>query len=599
VRFDLLVTHGTVPPLPRRCRYLPQTLLKEPSMLSKSLHRVVLLSALTGAAALAAWAGREQLTSAARALTAAATATETQRPKRTRITTAQASRFLGQATFGPTEAEINALTSNTYDSWLNNQFGKARASHYQHVLWLKGQGIDVDDFTNRYAIESFWKQATTGQDQLRQRATWALSQIFVVGDVDNIRNSAYYDVLATNAFGNYRQLLEEVTLSPAMGLWLSHIGNMKEDPATGRLPDENYAREVMQLFSIGLWQLNPDGSRKLDGAGKPIPTYAQEDIRGMAKVLTGWSYANCDPIAEQWYCFDAARSGWYRDYADVTTRMQPLQAYHSPGEKRIVNGVVIPPGQSAQADLKAALDTLFNHPNVGPFIGRQLIQRLVKSNPSPAYIARITAVFNNNGSGVRGDLKAVIRAILLDSEARDLSLAQGQADGKLREPVHMLANYMRVFTTPPSGDRFDFNPWWMQEAFAQRPLSSPSVFNFYSPFYQPPGEMAQNNAYGPEFQILHEATEVDGYNFIEYWVQTEFDGVTGYTHNYAPFQAIAGNASTLVGKLDLLMTAQTLSPESRNAIVDAVNRVPASETEERVKMAIMLVLIAPDYKIQK
>ncbi len=568
-------------------------------MPSKSLHRFFFVSALLCATALAAWTQRAEITSSVRALAGAAPGSETQRPTRTRITSAQASRFLGQATFGPIEADINSLTKSSYDNWLNSQFSKPRSSHYQHVLWLKNQGIDVDDFSNRYAIESFWKQAITGPDQLRQRMTWALSQIFVVGDVDNIRNSAYYDALALHAFGNYRQLLEEVTLSPAMGLWLSHIGNMKEDPATGRLPDENYAREVMQLFSIGLWQLNPDGSRKLDGAGKPIPTYTQEDIRGMAKVLTGWSYAGCDPVLEEWYCFDSARSGWYRRYEDVTQRMQPLQAYHSPGEKRILNGVVIPPGQSAQADLKIALDTLFNHPNVGPFIGRQLIQRLVKSNPSPAYIARVATVFNNNGSGVRGDLKAVVRAILLDTEARDITLAQGPIDGKLREPVNMLANYLRVFTTPPSGQRYDLNPWWMHEAFAQRPLSSPSVFNFYSPFYQPPGEMTQNNAYGPEFQILHEATEVDGYNFMEYWVQNDFDGISGYTHNYGPFQAIAGNASTLVNKLDLLLTAQSLSPESRSAITDAVNRVPATDTEGRVKMAIMLFLVAPDYKIQK
>ncbi|MEO8160916.1 MAG: DUF1800 family protein, partial [Arenimonas sp.] len=189
------------------------------------------------------------------------------------LTPALASRFLGQATFGPTELEINALAASTYDTWLRSQFAMPATSHYSHVLWLKDQGVNIDDFSNQYAIESFWKQAVTGKDQLRQRVTWALSQIFVVGDVDNIRNSSYYDTLNADAFGNYRKLLEDVTLSPAMGYWLSHIGNLKEDPATGRLPDENYARESMQLFSIGLWMLNSDGSRVLDGAGKPIPTY--------------------------------------------------------------------------------------------------------------------------------------------------------------------------------------------------------------------------------------------------------------------------------------------------------------------------------------
>ncbi len=515
------------------------------------------------------------------------------------ITSASASRFLNQATFGPTEAEITALTASSYSKWINGQFALPRQSHYAHVLWLRDQGVEIEDFSNQYAIESFWKQAITGNDQLRQRVTWALSQIFVVGDVGNVRNAAFYDTLAADAFGNYRGLLEGVTLSPAMGYWLSHIGNLKEDPASGRLPDENYARESMQLFSIGLWMLNPDGSRILDGAGKPIPTYTQEDIRGMAKVLTGWSYAGCNPATEYWYCFDAARAGYYRNYDDITLPMQPLEAYHSKSEKRIVGGKVIPPNQTARADLKIALDTLFNHPNVGPFISRQLIQRLVKSNPSPQYIARVAAVFANNGLRVRGDMKAVIRAILLDSEARDIAQAQSTTAGKLREPVVMLAQYFRVFTTPPSGKRFDYYAWWMAEAFSQRPLSSPSVFNFYSPNYLPPGEMSQNSAYGPEFQILHEATQVDGYNFTEYWVQTQGDGVTGYRHNYAPFEALSGNPAALVDKLSLLLTASTLSTQSRSIIIDAVTRVPASRKTDRVKMALMLFEIAPDYKVQR
>ena len=564
-----------------------------------ALHRVALLSALL-VTVLAGCTATERGSSETAAIAdASRPRPPPPPPPGGKPTPEQASRFLSQASFGPTEAEITALTASTYDTWLNNQFAMPRSSHYSHVLWLKGQGIDVDDFTNQYAIESFWKQAITGPDQLRQRTTWALSQIFVVGDVDNIRNSAYYDMLAANAFGTYRQLLEGVTLSPAMGLWLSHIGNLKEDPATGRLPDENYAREVMQLFSIGLWQLNPDGTRVLDGAGRPIPTYTQEDIRGLAKVFTGWSYAGCNPATEYWYCFDAARAGYYMEYDDVTKPMTPLEAYHSKAEKRIVGGKLIPAGGTSRSDLKAALDTLASHPNVGPFIGRQLIQRLVKSNPSPQYVGRVAAVFNNNGKGVRGDMKAVLKAVLLDVEARDINLAQGQTDGKLREPVAMLAQYFRLFTIPPSASRFDYNPWWMQEAFAQRPLSSPSVFNFYSPFYSPPGEMTQNGAVGPEFQILHEATEVDGYNFMEYWVQTEFDGITGYRHNYAPFEALAGNATTLVDKFDLLLTYKTLSPQARTIIIDAVNQVPANERRERVKMALMLFEIAPDYKIQR
>lgn len=521
------------------------------------------------------------------------------KPVKSTISVGEASRFLNQATFGPTEAEATALTRSTYSNWINSQFTLSRASHYSHVLYLKSLGVNIDDFTNQHAVESFWKQAITGPDQLRQRVTWGLSQIFVVGDVSTIRNASYYDLLAANAFGNYRTLLEEVTLSPAMGYWLSHIGNRKEDLATGRLPDENYAREVMQLFSIGLWKLNPDGTRMLDGLGKPIPTYAQEDIRGMAKVLTGWTYAGCNPAIESWYCFDSARSGYYRTYADITTQMAPLEAYHSTAPKSIVNGVVIPSGGTARSDLKIALDTLFNHPNVGPFVGRQLIQRLVKSNPSPAYVGRVAAAFANNGSGVRGDMRAVIRAVLLDTEARDVTQTQTQTAGRLREPVQMLAQYFRVFTTPPSDGRFDFNVWWMESVFQQRPLSSPSVFNFYSPNFLPPGEMSQSVVYGPEFQILHEGTVVDSYNFIEYFVMNEVDGVTGYRHNYAALESLAGNPGALVDKLSLLLTGSRLSSASRTIIVNAVGRVPSTQPKDRVKMALMLFEIAPDYKVQK
>lgn len=535
----------------------------------------------------------------------------------------EASRFLMQTTFGPKESEIVALDGSSLDAWFTTQFALPRQSHYDYVWTLRTQGVDIDNFSNIYTIESFWKQAVTGQDQLRQRTTWALSQIFVVGEQDNVRNAAYYDLLAENAFGNYRTLLEKVTLSPAMGQWLSHIGNQKEDLATGRLPDENYAREVMQLFSIGLWQLNADGTRKLDGNNQPIPTYTQDDIRGMAKVLTGWSYANCNAAQESWYCIDSARSGYYRIYdnvhnpaptpldktlvyRDVTRQMTPIAAYHSTSEKKIVGGVTLPAGRTAEQDLKDGLDTLFNHPNVGPFIGRQLIQRLVKSNPTPAYVGRISAVFANNGQGVRGDMKAVIKAILLDPEARDIAQATTTTSGKLREPVLRLSHYLRAFTVPNGATpRYDINPWWMQEVFAQRPLTSASVFNFYSPGYSPPGEMATNNLVGPEFQIYHESTLVDSHNFIEYWLtndpSADPENLPSFKHNYSTYITLASNPTALVDKLSLIMTSNTLSPEARTTMITAVTNVPAgtNQARDRFRMAIMLFQISPDYLIQK
>ncbi len=539
----------------------------------------------------------------------------------------EASRFLMQATFGPKESEIIALDASSMDAWLTSQFAMPRQAHYDYVWDLRTQGVDVDNFSNIYTIESFWKQAITGQDQLRQRTTWALSQIFVVGDEDNVRNAAYYDLLAENAFGNYRTLLEKVTLSPSMGQWLSMIGNQKEDLATGRLPDENYAREVMQLFSIGLWKLNPDGSRILDTNNQPIPTYTQDDIRGMAKVFTGWSYANCNPVQESWYCIDSARNGYYRIfdntaahspaplpldktqvYRDVTKQMTAMAAYHSTSEKKIVGGVILPAGRTAEQDLKDALDTLFNHPNVGPFIGRQLIQRLVKSNPSPAYIGRIAAVFANNGQGVRGDLKAVITAILLDPEARDIAQATTATAGKLREPVLRLSHYLRAFTVPDGATpRYDINPWWMDEVFAQRPMSSRSVFNFYSPSYSPPGVMSANTPalVGPEFQIYHESTLVDSHNFIEYWLTNDPSADTtnppSFKHDYSAYIALASNPTALVDKLSLIMTSNTLSSQARTTMITAVTNVPAgtNQARDRFRMAIMLFEISPDYLIQK
>ena len=535
----------------------------------------------------------------------------------------EASRFLMQATFGPKESEIDALDASSMDAWLTSQFAMPRQSHYDYVWNLRTQGVNIDNFINVYAIESFWNQSITGQDQLRQRTTWALSQIFVVGGQDHVRNATYYDLLAENAFGNYRTLLETVTLSPSMGQWLSHIGNQKEDLATGRLPDENYAREVMQLFSIGLWELNADGTRRLNASNQPIPTYTQDDIRGMAKVLTGWSYANCNPAAESWYCIDGARNGNYRIYdnvqrpaplpldktqvyRDVTKQMTAMPAYHSTSEKKIVGGIILPAGRTAEQDLKDALDTLANHPNVGPFIGRQLIQRLVKSNPSPAYIGRISAVFANNGQGVRGDLKAVIKAILLDPEARDIAQATTITAGKLREPVLRLSHYLRAFTVPNGATpRYNINPWWMDEVFAQRPLSSRSVFNFYSPSYTPPGEMGANNLVGPEFQIYHESTLVDSHNFIEYWLTNDPSADTtkppSFQSNHSAYIALASNPTALVDKLNLIMTSNTLSPESRTSIITAVTNVPAgtNQARDRFRMAIMLFEISPDYLIQK
>lgn len=443
---------------------------------------------------------------------------------------------------------------------------------------------------------------------------FALSQIFVISfdsalseDVRGV--AAYYDMLGRNTFGNFRTLLEDVSLHPMMGIYLSHIQNQKEDPKTGRMPDENYAREIMQLFSIGLHQLNPDGTLVLSG-GKPVETYDNDDITGLAKVFTGWSYGGADKSDSRFY-----NSSSVRDPNHHVLPMQGYPKFHSISEKSFL-GVTIPAQTTAapEADLKIALDTIFKHPNVGPFIGKQLIQRLVTSNPSPAYVSRVSAAFANNGAGVRGDMKAVIRAVLLDPEARDANgaLAQTATYGKIREPVLRLANWLRAFEAKSTSGVFRIgntdNPAFQ---LAQSPMRSPSVFNFYRPGYVAPGSKSgAAGLAGPELQITHE-TSVAGYlNFMQGVVangtgQNANDkAVAGYTAELA----LANSPADLVARINLLLCNGAMRPANVQTIVDAVTAIkiptsPATSVDSakrnRVLLAVFLTLASQDYIVQK
>ncbi|MEO6724507.1 MAG: DUF1800 family protein, partial [Blastocatellia bacterium] len=320
-----------------------------------------------------------------------------------------AARFLTQATFGPkSTAEITALQSKSFNTWLNEQFALPQATHMAYLDATIGTALDP---YQQEMMESFWKQAVTGQDQLRQRVAFALSQIMVVSFNSNLSSepfglAGYQDTIAKDVFGNFRQLLEDITLNPAMGRYLDMLQNDKEDAATGKNPNENYAREVLQLFSIGLYKLHPDGSLVLDANGLPIATYDQSVVQGFASVFTGWSYGWFPKTEQNWLYPNAYHNGsqFWR------VPMQVWPNHHSTLAKKLLNGVSLPASQTPDKDLKDALDNIFNHANVGPFISRQLIQRLVTSNPSPGYVYRVTQKFNDNGQGVRGDLKAVIRA---------------------------------------------------------------------------------------------------------------------------------------------------------------------------------------------
>ena len=454
-----------------------------------------------------------------------------------------------------------------------------------------------------------WKNFSTGDDALRQRVAFALSEIFVVSLNSNIAFSYprgpanYLDTLGANAFGNYRTLLEAVTYSPMMGLYLTHLRNQKENNATGSVPDENYAREVMQLMSVGLYELNLDGTQKLNPVGKPIETYSNADVSGMAKVMTGLSWAGPDTSTSRFNGGSAS--------TEPDREIKPMQAYeqfHSVSQKQFL-GVTIPAQAVATTnnDVRIALDTLFNHPNVGPFFGKQLIQRLVSSNPSSGYVSRVAAAFNNNGQGVRGDMKAVIRAVLLDVEAR--SPATGTS-GKLREPAVRLVQWMRTFNARSADGRF-LNGTTTDPAtqLAQTPMYSPSVFNFFRPGYIPPNSrVGIVGLVSPEAQITNE-TSIPGYlnylrGVVTSGVGTSTGGVRDIQADYSAELTIAANPDALIDRVSLLLTGGNLSAASRATIRAAIASVnigtttAATDTRNRVNLAVFLVMASPEYIFQ-
>lgn len=511
-----------------------------------------------------------------------------------------ASRFLTQASFGPKSAEISTLQTKGFSAWLNEQFAAPQTMHMAYLDATIGSRLD---FYQQEMMESFWKQAVTGQDQLRQRLVFALSQILVVSFKSNLDSepfalAGYMDTLGKDAFGNFRQLLEDVTLNPAMGRYLDHLQNDKEDAATGRNPNENYAREILQLFSIGLYKLHPDGSLMLDANGLPIATYDNEVVKGFAHVFTGWSYGWFPKTEQNWLYPNAYHNGsqFWR------VPMQVWPNHHSTIRKGLLDGVLLPANQTPEKDLKDALDNIFNHPNVGPFIARQLIQRLVTSNPSPAYVYRVAQKFNNNGSGVRGDMKAVITAILTDYEARSLEMLANQGFGKMREPVVRFAHLLRVGNySCPCGT---FPIYWMDSpeyAIGQNPLRSPTVFNFFEPAYSHPGHIASAGLHSPEFQITNETSVIGISDFFHYVVRDGFKWEDGkpLLPDYSSWTALAAAPRQLIDQLDLVMTGGGMSAGLKAQLLTQLTAMNANEPVKRVTMALHLILTSPDYVIQK
>lgn len=509
------------------------------------------------------------------------------------LTAAEASRLLQQASFGPTMAEIQAATEFSAEQWINWQLSLPATTHADKIETLSGQKTPVP----LSRLETWWRIALTAPDQLRQRVAFALSEILVVSDQGNGLNNRvialanYYDLLLAHSFGNYRDLLQQVTLSPVMGVYLSHLGNQKADPANNIRPDENYARELMQLFTIGLYQLNPDGSKKLDAGDNPIPTYNQQEIEGFARVFTGWT--------------SAGTTNFLKPKADYIKPMIAFAAYHEPGEKHLLDGVVLPAGQTPEQDLDQALDVLFAQPSLPPFISQQLIQKLVTSNPSPAYVSRVTQVFIDNGLGVRGDLAAVVKAILLDEEARSGFAGVARPFGKIREPLLRTAHSWRVTQSASlSGHIYLRN---LADSHNQAPLQSPSVFNFFRPDFSPSAGLQQAGLVAPELQMLTASNALNMQNHL--YLQT-VGSIDGLVANPTQFQMLARFApyaeilqqhglNALLDHFALLAFGGAMPADLRQLCTDLVNGLGNITAAQKAAYLWYFIVVSPQYAVQQ
>ena len=461
--------------------------------------------------------------------------------------------------------------------------------------------VDTEIKQFRYA---WWDNVIDGNDQLRQRIAFALSEIFVVSDIPLILRRSqfgvadFYDTLIQHSFGNYRNLLRDVSLHPVMGLYLSHIRNEKAVPGNNIRPDENYAREIMQLFTIGVHQLNLDGTVKKDGAGKAIPTYGQAEVQNFAKVFTGWNFANF---------------GWNKYYGGAvrTLPMEANEAYHDTGEKILLN-TTLPAGQLARPDLEMALNDLFNHPNVGPFISKQLIQRLITSNPTPEYVARVATIFNNNGLDVRGDMKAVIKAILMDPEARTGHTTVANF-GKLREPLLRISHLWRTFNASKTDN--SYFSWQIPpglsvynalglHTISQEVLNSPSVFNFFQTNYSPVGPVREANLVAPEFQLATENSIINTTNTINAYIQTPKPNNPRHSYlNLESETAMAADIDSLLSHLNIVLMSGNMTEALYTIIHNHLtngNFADGIEGQDaKVRDAISLIVNSPEYLIQK
>ena len=494
------------------------------------------------------------------------------------------SRLLDQASWGPTLADIARVQSLGVQGWIDDQLAAPQTQIPQPPATLPA----FCNTTVACVQQSFFQNVLRGPDQLRQRVAFALSQIFVISAVEIPRGDAmasYFNMLSTDAFTNYFTIMKDVTLSAGMGTYLNMVNSDKPNTAAGQIANENYARELMQLFTLGTARLNVDGTPILDANGQTIQPYTEQQVQAFAKAFTGWTYARAD----------GATPAFPNNTQFYLAPMVPLDIHHDKSAKDVLNGITLPANQTVQQDLDQALQNIFNHSNVGPFVARQLILHLVSSNPSPAYIGRVAGVFNDNGSGVRGDMKAVIRAILMDDEARrgDNPVNAGAGDGHLREPVLYITNLLRGLTVQAS-DPNSFASGLQQFGLnmGQRVMYSPSVFNYFSPDYIVPG----TTTFGPEFQLLTTSSTIVRQNFVDSVVRNALGG--GVLIDLTSLQNLASNPQQLVDTLDAIFTHGALPASTdKAAIISAVNSLPASNLAARARLAVYLLTSSSQYQV--
>jgi len=531
----------------------------------------------------------------------------------------EASRFLAQSTLRYGNEMVDSVVKTGFEAWIDSQFVIPPSflldtlySIYEQskAIWV-ANGNSADNYPWRpnhvHMDYTWWQIAVRSEDQLRQRVAEALSQIVVTSlnsDLSGYSDGMayFYDILIEHALGNYLDLLQDVTRSPAMGVYLTYVNNPASDTVEMIFPDENYARECMQLFTIGLDSLNLDGTPALDGMGNRIPTYDNDDIAEFAKIFTGLSYADrTDEFDPYW-----GMGIWS---ADLTQPMVMYEEYHEPGPKYLLNGYVVPDGQTGIEDIEDAIEHLFNHPNVGPFVSHQLIQRLVKSNPTPSYVQDVAMAFNDNGSGVRGDMKAVVKEILLHEEARSCAWVEHPDQGRLREPILKQTQFSGLFEpiTPYEGKYWNYS-YWFQNSTDMHPMRSFSVFNFYAPSFSPNGELADEGLVAPEFGIYNARTSIGYANEVYRWIDSErLLQSSWYEDNYhmpADLSILfeyAKDSDALIDYLDVTLTNGQLTDQTRQIIKETLEPYGLSINNlvSKVSLATYLFLVSPDFNIMK